>query len=79
MPTLTIRILRRYVKMMFKAACINIKHFTARSTRHATSLGSFMQELSIGDIAEKTEIGNLPHLSGNFITSQLQICNRVVI
>ena len=43
----------RYVKLTLKASGINTKKFTDHLTRHASSTGKFMRELSLNDIAKK--------------------------
>ena len=43
----------RYVKLALKAAGINIKIFTAHSTRHTSSADKFMKRLSLNDIIKK--------------------------
>lgn len=39
--------------MTLQAGGINTKHFTVHFARYATSSGSFLKELSIGDIAKQ--------------------------
>ena len=43
----------RYVKLTLKAAGINTKIFPAHLTRHASSTGKFMKELSLNGIVKK--------------------------
>ena len=41
------QIISRYVKLTLKAAGINTKIFTTHSTRHTSSAGKFMKDLSL--------------------------------